>query len=364
MPQEVITKRRRMTRWTGALALIVGLVCICLTTEPGPQRIPWPVLHFALWLCQAVFMIQFAVRMAYAIRAGAAIGYLGSAHGFVDGLAALAVPLALLAGGREPEVWLAGIVWVMKLINVAPGVHQLKRVIIREARSLASVACLFVIILFLAAAALFALERAGQPAEFGSLRQSLWWAIVTLTTVGYGDIVPKTDAGRLIAGSVMIFGLCVFGLWTGIIATAFAAEAKRQDFLDNWDLVAKVPFLRSLNASGMATLAHALRRMDVPENTELFRRGQDGDCMYFVVSGEVEVDVQPQPVRLGAGSFFGEVALLAGGVRNATVSTVRPSTLLVLDVMDFHTMAAQHSELARAVEAEAQHRTGHRPTPP
>ena len=69
-------------------------------------------------------------------------------------------------------------------------------------------------------------------------------------------------------------------------------------------------------------------------------------------------------VLLGAGSFFGEVALLAGGVRNATVRTVRPSTLLVLDVMDFHTMAAQHSELARAVEAEAQHRTGGRPAAP
>jgi voltage-gated potassium channel len=75
--------------------------------------------------------------------------------------------------------------------------------------------------------------------------------------------------------------------------------------------------------------------------------------MYFIASGEVEVKVEPQPVRLGAGSFFGELALLGSGVRTATVTTTAPTTLLALDLTDFRTFAAHHPELARAVEGEA-----------
>jgi voltage-gated potassium channel len=80
--------------------------------------------------------------------------------------------------------------------------------------------------------------------------------------------------------------------------------------------------------------------------------------MYFLVSGEVEVAVAPDPVRLGPGSFFGEMALLGGGIRNATIATTRPTTLLMLDVMDFRTLTAHHPELTMAVEAEAQRRAG------
>lgn len=340
------------------MALCVGLVAIALTTEPGTPHVPLAVLDVALWLCQGVFSIQFALRLVFAHRLGRSHAYLRSGQGVVDAIVAVAVPLAFALGAREPDVWLTGIVWVLKLLNAAPGLRQFNRVLVREARSLASVACLFVIVLSVAAVALFLLERHGQPAEFGSLPRALWWAVVTLTTTGYGDVIPKTTGGRFIAGAVMIFGLGIFGLWTGIMATGFAAEARRQDFLGNWDLVAKVPFLRGLSASGMATLAHSLRRLDVPDNTVLFRRGQQGDCMYFLVSGEVEVDLQPHPVRLSAGSFFGEMALLGAGVRNATVSTTRPSVLLVLDVMDFRTLTAQHEGLAEAVEAEAQRRAG------
>ena len=78
--------------------------------------------------------------------------------------------------------------------------------------------------------------------------------------------------------------------------------------------------------------------------------------MYFVTSGEVEVDVQPAPIRLGAGSFFGELALLGGGVRNATVRTTLPTTLLILDLADFRVFTANNTELSAAIEAEARRR--------
>ena len=78
--------------------------------------------------------------------------------------------------------------------------------------------------------------------------------------------------------------------------------------------------------------------------------------MYFIASGEVEVKLEPQPVRLGAGAFFGEFALLDGGPRSATVTTTLASTFLILDVTDFRAFTAHHPALAQAVEMESARR--------
>jgi voltage-gated potassium channel len=202
------------------------------------------------------------------------------------------------------------------------------------------------------------LERQEQPASFGSLPASLWWAVVTLTTTGYGDAVPASQLGRLVAGLVMICGLGVFGLLTGILATGFVEDSRRHSFVQNWNLIQNVPFFRCLDPAGVIELSRMLRHWDVAEGTSVIRRGEEGDCMYFVASGEVEVQVDPQPVRLGPGAFFGELALMGSGVRNATVRTTLPTTLLILEVAEFRTFTAHHPALAQAIEAEAQRRAG------
>jgi len=234
---------------------------------------------------------------------------------------------------------------------------MLGRVVLLEARALASVVVIFLTILILASVALYALEGRLQPQQFGSMPLALWWAVTTLSSTGYGDAVPVTFLGRLIAGVVMISGLGVFGLWTGILATGFAAEHRRRDFIRNWDLVTRVPFLKNLDPPAVIELTRLLRRLDLAEKTVVVRRGRPGDCMYFIASGEVEVKVEPHPVRLAAGAFFGEMALLTGATRTANVVTTEPTTLLALEVADFHALTAHHPELARAVAAEASRRT-------
>jgi voltage-gated potassium channel len=248
--------------------------------------------------------------------------------------------------------------WVLKLAQDSPGFAQLGRVFILEAKPLASVLVLFLIVLFLSSAAMHVIERDGQPATFGTLPEALWWSVVTLTTTGYGDEVPQTAAGHLLGSVVMICGIATFGLWTGILATGFAAESRRRNFLQTWDLVSKVPFFQALDPVAITELTHALRRLEVPDRTAVIRRGKRGDCMYFIAEGEVKVDVAPAPVRLGPGTFFGELALLGDSVRTADVSTTTQSTLLVLDLAEFRTVMAHHPELARAIDAEGKRRLG------
>jgi voltage-gated potassium channel len=336
--------------------LAAGLVAMFAATVPDvrPELRAW--LTVGLWCCLGFFTFELAVRVWTRSASERGSRYLLTAADAIDAMAVLPIPIALFVGVPAETAWLLASLWLLKLTTSVPGFSLLWRVISLESRALASVFAIFFIVLLLAAVALYVLERAAQPEQFGSLPLSLWWSVTTLTTTGYGDAVPESFLGRVIAGIVMICGLGVFGLLTGILATGFAAEHRRRDFIRTWDLVTRVPFFSDLYPAAIVELTRMLRRMDVAERTVVVRRGRPGDCMYFIASGEVEVRLEPRPVRLGPGSFFGEMALLERGPRTATVVTTAPTTLLILDVSDFHAFTALHPDLARTVEAEAKSR--------
>jgi voltage-gated potassium channel len=337
--------------------LIVGLVAMTAYTVPDLQATAGIWLAGCLWCCLAYFAIDSVVRARTAIGAGSGRNHILSLSAFVDLICVIAVPIALFCGVPAPTAWLFASLWVLKFAQNSPGFAQIGRVFKLEGKALGSVFALFLIVLVLSATVEYLAERPSQPNAFNSMPAALWWAVATLTTTGYGDVVPITPFGRLIAAFVMICGLGVFGLWTGILATGFAAETRRRNFLQTWDLVSKVPFFQSLDPSAITEITHMLRRLEVPERTAIIRRGKIGDCMYFIAAGEVQVDIKPAPVRLGAGAFFGELALLhADSVRTANVTTTIPSTLLILDLADFRTLTAHHPDLKRAIDAEGQRR--------
>jgi voltage-gated potassium channel len=121
-----------------------------------------------------------------------------------------------------------------------------------------------------------------------------------------------------------------------------------------------VPFFHDTGTAVIAEVAHLLRPHEFPAGAVVMRRGDPGDCMYFIASGEVEIRLQPAPVRLAPGDFFGEVALLTGDPRNATVVASRRSTLLALDIVDFRGLLARQPDLARIISEEAGRRPGAR----
>jgi len=338
------------------LLLAVALSAVAGLSIPGSNPTYMVGLEVFLWMCLGLFAFDLARHLWARSHTGEWREYLLSPLGLVDLLAVVPVPLALLCGAPSASAWLMGSLWVLKLTRFVPGVALLGRVIALEARPLASVLIIFIIILVFASVCLFVLERGAQPERFGSLPMSLWWAVTTLTTTGYGDSVPITPLGRLVASLVMICGLGVFGLWTGILATGFATEHRRQDFIRNWQLVTRVPLFSGLDPISAIEVARLLRRIDLAERTVVVRRGRPGDCMYFIAEGEVEVSIEPRPVKLGPGQFFGEIALLDGSPRTATVVTTRPTTLLMLGVPEFRSFAAVRPDIAELVDREAKKR--------
>ena len=88
-----------------------------------------------------------------------------------------------------------------------------------EGRPLFAALMVMLILLVLNSGIMFALERQAQPNVFASVPHAMWWAIVTMATVGYGDIYPVTPLGKIFAGVVMVLGIAMFAVPAGILAT-------------------------------------------------------------------------------------------------------------------------------------------------
>lgn len=347
-----------------------GITVTLATTVPAIQRDFEVELDTVFLAIAAFFAIEYVLRLIAAPEApggehrGAArsrLAWAFSLPGIFDFFGAMPGVFDLI-GNHDARLF--SFIWIFKYIRYSPGLGILGRVVTNARHTLLSVLLGFVIVLLAAASLEYLFERDINPDGFGSIPKALWWAIVTLTTTGYGDVVPQTLPGRMLAGLVMMSGIGVFALWAGILASGYADETRRREFLRTWDLVAKVPFFHNLGASVIAEVARALRPSEYPQGAVIVRRGEQGDCMYFVVEGEVEIEIQPAPVYLGPGTFFGEAALLTGAPRNASVVATRPCTLLTLDIVDFHELRGRQPELARVIHEEADRRLGrHIPLP-
>ena len=354
----------RLFRVVHHVLVALGIAAMLADSVPFIAADHDPVLRAGYYLVGAFFVVEYLLRLIAAPEMPgqehggplrARLRWAISLGGMLDLLCALP---AIGALARVPWAHLVGFVWAFKYVRYSPGLASLNRVVRNARQALLSVLLGFAIVLLTAASIAYLLERHANPDAFGSIPAALWWAIVTMTTTGYGDVVPQTVAGRILGGFVMIGGILTFALWAGILASGYAEELRRREFLRTWELVAKVPFLHNIGASLIAEVASLLRPRDFPAGAVIMRRGQAGDCMYFIIDGEAEVQLPSQRVYLGPGQFFGEVALLTGAPRNATVVASQACTLLSLDIADFHQLLGRHPELARIIHAEAQQRPG------
>jgi voltage-gated potassium channel len=209
-----------------------------------------------------------------------------------------------------------------------------------------------------AATVMHLVERHAQPDKFGTIPDAMWWAVVTLGTIGYGDVVPITALGKVVAAATVFAGLVMIALPVGIVATAFSEEVHRRHFVVTWGMVARVPVFSGLSASEIADIMQLLRAQQIDTGEVLVRRGEPAHSMYFVAAGEVEIELPHERVRLGAGHFFGEIAALRRARRSATVTAVARTSLLVLDAHDLRALMERQPRIAERIRDVARSRLG------
>jgi voltage-gated potassium channel len=311
----------------------------------------------------AAFALEYFARLwtivGHSIRdlspAQARLSYVFSSLGVIDLLAFLPSAIALIVGDRITLV-LTGMLPFLKLVRYSPALRSLLSAIYAERRALFGCVVILTGVVLLFACLLYAIEHRVQPDKFGNIPQAMWWAIVTLGTVGYGDVVPVTIAGKIITSIAVVLGFAMIALPVAIISSAFAEEVKRRDFVVTWGMLARVPLFSHLGAAEIADIMRLLRAQTIEAGEVLVRRGEIASSMYFITTGEVEIDLPNQRVRLTDGTFFGEIALLRRTNRSGTVTATRKTRLLALDAEDFHALIARLPTLAAHVKETAEAR--------
>ena len=282
----------------------------------------------------------FLGRLYYATRAMMVIDFVAVAPGIV----ALFVPFADLRVLR-----LFRLLRLLKIARYSPALSALSRVVVEERRALYGSLLLFLCAMLLFAAAMHAAEGAMQPALFGTIPRAMWWAVQTLTTVGYGDAIPHTALGRFLAGIAMIVGLGLAALPVGIVATGFANSIHRRDFVVTFGMLARVPLFQGFDARTVSEIMELLRAYTVSAGDIISPPGQRAAAMYFVVAGEVEAQMPGTRLRFSTGDFFGELGLVEHKMRDATIVAVQSSRLLELSAADFEALLQKRPGLKETI---------------
>lgn len=363
----------RLRGWTavvqGALFLLilVNVLAVVLETVERIERAHLLFFEWLEWVSVAIFLLEYLARL-YACTSGPDPRYHHPVWGrvrfaltpmaIVDMVAIAPLFLLLALGVNLGSLRILRLLRVLKLMRYSPATASLGRVIYNERKSLGGALVIFSVVLLLSSTATYYAERAAQPVTFGSIPAAMWWAMAALTTVGYGDAMPSTPLGRVMGSLITLVGIGVIALPTGIVASAFLEESKRRDFTVTWSLLAAVPFFQQLKAPRIADLVRIVRPRYVRGGEVIMRHGDEGDSMFVIASGSVEVDLGTgrEPVVLRAGEFFGELALLERVTRTATVRALDECRLLELEAKDLNLLMKQHPELDVAVRRIAAER--------
>ncbi|MEY8212943.1 MAG: potassium channel family protein [Colwellia sp.] len=122
----------------------------------------------------------------------------------------------------------------LKLTHYFKGFNIFISVIAKELKSITAAMMVMIFLIVIAASLMHAIEGRIQPDTFGSILRSLWWSVVTMTTVGYGDVVPITALGKMVATIIMLIGVGLVALPAGMLAARFGEELReRKENLDS-----------------------------------------------------------------------------------------------------------------------------------
>ena len=335
--------------------ILINVVAAVFETVPSVAREHRALFNFIENFSLVVFGIEYLVRLWVCVelpryrgmpawRARAA--YVVTPAAIIDFIAIAPFVLGFFLDLNLRTLVLLRLLRLFKLGRYSTGFQSLIEAVRRERQALlASFLVLFSVVLIAASLAYIA-ERSVQPEAFGSIPAAVWWALETVTTVGYGDVIPKTLPGRIIGGLTMMTGILMIALPVAIIGSSFTEVVRQRSFVVTFGLIARMQIFAGLSADVLSDLLVVLKAMTVESGTPIIPAGGDDDALYIVAAGIVELDDRGTRRRLDAGETFGTGPdFNAPGSRLPALSMTRVK-LLMIERMDLLNVVAGHPELA------------------
>ncbi|MCB1351593.1 MAG: ion transporter [Rhodobacteraceae bacterium] len=238
---EILERPSRADKLSWALELalialiIANVVAVALETVGEIHAEYRTQFHLFDLLSVSVFTAEYVLRLWACVEAEpdltplqARLRYARSPIALVDLAAVLPFYLALFMPFNIHMLRMLRLLRVYKLTRYSPALGVLMNVIREESATLLAAFSILAILLVFAATGAYLVEHKAQPENFGSIPAAMWWAIVTLTTVGYGDVTPITAAGRLFGALVTVLGVGMAALPAGILASGLADHLHRR----------------------------------------------------------------------------------------------------------------------------------------
>lgn len=207
--------------------IVLSLVCFSLETLPNlnPTARRW--LSAIETITVLLFTIEYLLRIWVATPR---LGYIFSFFGIVDLLAILPYFIGLAIDLRSVRVFrLLRLFRMFKLARFSAATRRFNHALVVAREELILFMCVVLMLVYLASVGIYFFEHDAQPQVYSSVFHSLWWAVVTLTTVGYGDMCPITAGGKIFTFCILLIGLLVISVPAGLLASALDKARQMED---------------------------------------------------------------------------------------------------------------------------------------
>ena len=309
-----------------------------------------------------IFIVEYGLRLWVCVERdsgdsapwGSRLKYALSPLALVDLFAIL--PFFFFAVGDLRMLRLFRLVRLLKLVRYSAALVSLLRVLYDERRPLIAALVVMVLSLLMAATLMYMIERHVQTDNFGTIPDALWLALATLTNVGYGDVVPHTPLGKFVGGLTMIFGLALYALPVGIMASGFSAEVRRRQFLVPSGLLTRYRLFDGLDELSLRDIAGRMRTRVVQTGDFMTYRKERDAGLFLIISGSAKAMVDGQSFPLNEGDYFGDAGFLLENDHGPVVVATERTRLLHLGSSDLDMIFALYPEVAHALVQTAEKR--------
>ncbi len=213
------------------IAIVASVIAVCWESLPNLDPTTKNVLYIVEWIFTIFFTIEYVTRM---IAVHKPMKYATSFYGIIDLLSIIPTYLSLFIVGTNSLLVLRALrlMRLFRIFKMVPFLDQ-GNIIVSSIRSSIPKLTVFVsfimIVVCISGAVMYLVEGHHGNESFDSIPRGIYWSIVTITTVGFGDIVPKTALGQFLSALLMIMGYAVIAVPTGIVSAEIAKGGSSND---------------------------------------------------------------------------------------------------------------------------------------
>lgn len=276
---ELKSQRDKRTAWVFSwvltLMVLSNVVAVILESVPaieaqhGQSLMLFEVVSIVFFSLEYLLRIWTAAEKNHGIPStptGRRLTYVLGFHGLIDLLAILPVFLQSLVPGLDLRfLRVLRIMRILKLSHYSTALEDLLASVYAEKDAFISAIYLLALSILFTSCLMYYAEHRLQPEKFGTIPDAMWWSIITITTVGYGDVTPLSSWGKFIGACTAMSGVFTVALLTGIVASAFATRVRTQE-IEFMTEVEEVLKDGHLDAQEQRTIEHLRREYSITED--------------------------------------------------------------------------------------------------